>query len=92
MTCDETHHSLRSVKVVMVSSFSAARSVLLVLLAVLLLLLFLHRCGPTISALCYPNSKFVIRKAAVMFNGREKLLCELHVLTGGRRKAHLVGF
>lgn len=62
MTPDETHHSLRSIEVVMVSSLSAARAVLLVLLAVLLLLLFLNRCGSTISALCYCRSKTVINE------------------------------
>lgn len=58
---DSTHHSLRSIEVVLVSSLSAARPVLLVLLAVLLLLLFLHRCGSTLGALCYRRSKAVIK-------------------------------
>lgn len=60
----ETHHCLRSIEVILVSSLSAARAVLLVLLAVLLLLLFLYRCGSTIGALCYWR-RIIIQKGEI---------------------------
>lgn len=65
----ETHHCLRSIEVILVSSLSAARAVLLVLLAVLLLLLFLYRCGSTIGALCYWRRRMVrkVKSAWVRF-------------------------
>lgn len=56
----ETHHSIWSIKIVLVSSLSTAGAVLLVLLTVLLLLLFLHRCRSTrLVALCKNRSRVV---------------------------------
>lgn len=76
--CKTTHHNLRSIKVVLVPSLSAARAVLLVLLAVLLLLLFLCRCGSTIIALCYWRSRTAVIKSVLdlLLHQRQGLYCD----------------
>lgn len=58
----EAYHSFRSINAVLVSSFAASRTVLLVLLAVLLLLLFLCRCRSALGALCGRRGRPVIFK------------------------------